>query len=174
MSTVAARHHTMKRVQPLLNVNASSRRRLACLIGSALINAVFYAMLSHGLRVGGDGLVVDEAMTVYLLPAKPLAILAEAPTARFKALLVDTPRHPSPLVGDDVRTDPPGPPTETAESVRQRMDAVTAARRNASDDRYRCASRRLVRGRHLAPVYPVVRRLPRVRRHGNPVRVRGR
>ena len=117
----------------------SQRRRLACLIGTAVINAALLLLLRNGLRPGGDGLPSDDAVEAVFIAAPTMMSVRKAEVPVPGSPLAVQPQRPSPILGDEILPERAGPPTETPQSVRRRMVASQPTR---DDDQlvYECAS----------------------------------
>ena len=108
----------------IASATPARRRRFLCLLTAGGINAGLFLVLSLGLHRGGDGLAADEAMTVVFLATAPPTKLLEIPKTKPKPPHIDPPQRPSVDLGDDPEPELAGPPTETAESVQQRLAAA--------------------------------------------------
>jgi protein TonB len=102
-----------------------------CLVGAGAINAVLFLPLLLDLQPGGDGLAVDDSLAVVFLTTDAKAKRPETSMETPKPPQVDPPRFPSVILGDKVETIEAGPPTETPESVQQRL--AETKRREQSD-----------------------------------------
>ncbi len=134
-----------------LTVGATPRRgrRWTCLIGASAINAVLFLPLLLGVHPGGDGLAVDDTLMVVFLTADAQAKAPETLREMPKPPQVNPPQRPAAIIGDKVETIETGPPTETPQSVQQRLaDIATSAPRHTP---YECSAVSSESGDRSAP-----------------------
>ena len=110
----------------------SRLRRYACLAGAAAINAVLLFLLTLTADSGGYGVERDEVITLLFLGAGVRPALAALPEVPIQKTRINRPRQPDLEAIDELRPEPHGPPTETAESVRTRMDESRRSRDTGS------------------------------------------
>ncbi len=103
-----------------LTAGATPRRvrRWNCLLGAGVINAVLFLTLVRGLPPGGDGVPADDALAVVILRAQ--AVVPARPM-KPEHQDIERPQRPAMILGDVLDLAPTGPPTETPESVQQRL-----------------------------------------------------